>query len=233
MSDLSAKMTALGEAKLSAYVQGEKRRMKLFPLPDMSAHNATLWDRLLGTRTAYAGGMKPYGSGYTTYSFSNGTLYATGVTDTSASCQCHQSQVSVAITAPGGYGGTSSPYGAAYEQADGWYVLNAGDFTDGSIEVFSTYYSYCPVGQVVFLNTGWTDWLPLRSIIAYYKHATGVFYSRCNPNGNCDSGVGIPKPRYPDFALLKVAELNVRGFYGCLGNLEDVVYQCYSPDPKP
>ncbi len=234
MSQLEGAMTPLGYAKFIAYAQSEKSRVKLFELPNMTQQRASLLDRIFSLPAVRAQGMTPYGTTYRSQSLAGTVLYASAVTDSSASCSCHQSSASVTISAPGGTASNSTGLGGAYEVADAQYSLTDADFTDSTIGVNNTFYSYCPIAGVAFIDFSIEDWLPLRYIQAYYYYYQGSeVYHRCNPNGHCDVVSAWTSAPFPNYLLANVAEISIAGVYACAGKTEDFVGRCYSPDPKP
>ncbi len=233
MSQLKATLTPLGWAQVIVYAQNEKSRMKLVALPDMTQRQAGLWDRIFSLLAVRAQGMTPYGTTYRSQSVTGTVLYASAVTDSSASCSCHQSSAAVTISAPGGTASNSTGLGGAYEVADAQYSLTDADFTDSTIEVNNSFYSYCPIANTAFIDFGIEDWLPLRLIQAYYYYQGQQVYHRCNPNGYCDVVSAWGSAPFPSYALADVAEISIAGADICVGKPVDVVDKCYSPDPKP
>lgn len=100
---LKTETSAEGQQEFALFVQAEKRRMKLFPLPSMNTHRAGIWKSIFSQLfpTVYAQ-MSPQGSTYTTESIYDRTLIASAITDASSFCHCHQSNSSARIIAPGG-----------------------------------------------------------------------------------------------------------------------------------
>jgi hypothetical protein len=230
ISDLSAQLTPLAYARLVVYTQDEKAHIKLFPFPDMTSNHAGLWDRLFPIKTVHA--MNAYGTAYRTESEAGGAVYATVVTDTSASCSCHKSSSAVTIKARGGSANFSTGLVGPLAQAETVYTLTGDDFVDGTIEVDSTNYSWCPIFNGAFINSNNTDWLPLRTIEAYYYYTGNNIYNRCNPNGNCDSMIGVGNTT-PQYGFFHVTEINIGPVHFCQANLQEALTKCYSPDPKP
>jgi len=248
----NATLSQDGRVKLAVYVQGEKKHIKLFPLPDMNAHGHAhlFWQRLFGPTTVYAQSMSPYGSTYSNQSIpddDSGTINGSSTTDASSSCFCHQSSASTSLVLPSGTstnaggGGLSSEIDTARDQL----VLGPNDFVDGNIVASGVHNSYCPIiGQMFLVNGESSDVNPLQVIQAYYKCDTGglcgtnqpgtVTYHRCNLFNRCDTLVTGITPK-PLFALITVAQINIGIAYICVSRKDNVqpVDQCYSPDPKP
>jgi hypothetical protein len=103
ISEMNSRLSPSGQARLANYVQREKSGMKMYALPDMSPNSsqASLWGRFFSLPTTHAQSMNPYGTTYTTGTlWGTNQLFATAVTDSSASCSCHQSSAKVSIHMP-------------------------------------------------------------------------------------------------------------------------------------
>jgi hypothetical protein len=158
VGELEARLSPRALLAFKTFAWSTKPHMKLIPLPDMQQHVASWMDRLfapLGPLVVHAQGMY-YGSTYLDATADGTTMYATGITDTSAACSCHQSYVTTTITFPdGGWTDASDPQGgtSAYSEADLWYTLEDADYdVGGDITVSSLHNSWCPVGDVWFIT---------------------------------------------------------------------------------
>jgi hypothetical protein len=216
--------------------------MKTFPLPDMSPSVGWLERFFLPTVHAQ---MSPTGSGYTTMSLdSSGNLHATGVTNATSSCHCHQASATTAITYPNG-GGT---YAQSLNQvetavADASFALYPDTFQydSGNISARTTHTALCPIMHISFDNISTTAVGTSRLISAYYMctancQTNAPTYTRCNI-GDCNTINEYKYNRpvnFSVFALFNVAFLNLPGGTEvCLGGAPTYTDKCHSPDPKP
>jgi murein DD-endopeptidase MepM/ murein hydrolase activator NlpD len=133
-----------------------KKDIKLFPMPDMGPTCcSSLLDGLFPK--VYAQTMNPTGMIYTQVNIgTNGVAYATGVTDASSSCYCHQSTVTVTLRSPTGRQASNSRYNAVETaRADTWLSHLEGE--DGFTTATSTHKAYCPYCHCYFINSRQTS----------------------------------------------------------------------------
>lgn len=245
MASIKAQLTEVGATKLNLHTQVAKRRVKLVPLPKMSGLHASLWDRIVSGFSVHAQ-MNPFGTVYsdlTVYSDTN-TLYGYGVTDSSASCTCHSSQVSTTVTGPSGQTTSASNSGAAYVEANSYYGFTDADFVDGTAKVDSYHWSYCPIIGSYFINNGQTEVSGMsRYINAYYycsprggPCSSPIMYNRCTPQGDtCDECNGFKLGNYsnwPAFILANALYISLYPYPACIGGSIIAADGC-GLDPKP
>lgn len=109
MNRLRGELSADGYRRLAEAIRGQKRNVKLVPLPSMApkaAGPATLLERLrqiVSLPAVYAQGMTPYSSLYTvTSADEDGFVYATGTTNAQSGCNCHSVNTYTTLILPGG-----------------------------------------------------------------------------------------------------------------------------------
>jgi hypothetical protein len=83
-----------------------------------------------------------------------GYFYAYGVTDTSSSCYCHQSNVQTTLTSTGGgYVSNSTQGGEFAEVQEAYYLQDGIDYGgDGYITATSIHNAYCPIANLWFVS---------------------------------------------------------------------------------
>jgi hypothetical protein len=210
VGELEARLSPRALLAFKTFAWSTKPHMKLIPLPDMQQHVASWMDRLfapLGPLVVHAQGMY-YGSTYLDATADGTTMYATGITDTSAACSCHQSYVTTTITFPdGGWTDASDPQGgtSAYSEADLWYTLEDADYdVGGDITVSSLHNSWCPVGDVWFIENAALSFRPFGIAISVFTDVTSTWYgcwysslACARGTATCSSGWALPLNPFP------------------------------------
>lgn len=154
ISTVNSRLSPLGAERLRSYVQFEKRRMKLFPLPDMS--RTTRIGRLLSLRTVSAQ-MSPSGATYTSNSLIDDPytpwVSSAAITDASSSCYCHSSSAQSTVYL-NGRSGVANGGGGELAYVPSYLPLIASDYLSTSqVEGTSTHTSYCPIAGATFIDT--------------------------------------------------------------------------------
>ncbi|MCI0620742.1 MAG: hypothetical protein L0387_03575 [Acidobacteria bacterium] len=250
ISDLNGRLTALGAGQLFSNIQREKRKIKLFPLPTMNKKTAGFMERLFSLPRVYAQGMGPTGSAYTTLTVASAysQVIATGVTDGSSGCTCHQSDAIVTLTLANGRNASSYVTNQVETAiSDAELILGDSDFTDGTITGSTQHHSWCPMAGFGFINTNTSAVGNSRFIQAYYycdprdgPCATSLgaaTYHRCRPQGDlCDTVTSFKLPggfsNFPPYALCNVLFIDTPAGDVCIGGSMTASDNCGTSDPR-
>jgi len=251
-----AVLSPSGMTSLRKSLNGMKRAMRMFKLPDMDSPVAKSRWNLFSTQTVHAqmGGLWGNSVNYL-YSGDDETIRGMTSLDATSSCGCHNSQAGgVLQTSNAGIVDNIWQSGAEYVEADTVLNLqNQADFdamAGQTVTLDANFESFCPIANQTFFTDWKEDAGTGRSIYAYYwcdhdengqcNSYLGLrSYHRCNPTGYCDN-IGAarfnPQIGFPLYALIRVLWFDMPiGGPICAGFSDALVPtdMCHSPDPNP